>query len=200
MIYDRSSALVHDAGLGVERRGGLIGLSLRLRETLSGGRHCRERRCTTRPTLTTGTVTAGSVLPRRSSAPLAWRSRSPSRYSRARFIRCWTSVPAKGAGNRLLHRLRPRARYAGVDSSRWAVANGARRRNLRLGSSTHSTSSASMGRLISSSPPISCITSPLPVLGPASRRSSPLLGGVAFLPTFTAADEIEGDRAQLPAA
>ena len=40
----------------------------------------------------------------------------------------------EGRWQPMLHRLRPRARYAGVDSSEWAVERWGRRRNLRLGS------------------------------------------------------------------
>jgi SAM-dependent methyltransferase len=108
------------------------------------------------------------------------------------------SVLDAGAGEGrwqpLLHRLRPRARYAGVDSSAWAVARHGRRRNLRLGTLE------TLGELGLDGPFDLVIAADVlhylttPALRRALRAMVPLVGGVAFLPTFTSEDASEGDH------
>jgi SAM-dependent methyltransferase len=101
----------------------------------------------------------------------------------------------EGRWHPMLHRLRPRARYAGIDSSEWAVERWGRRRNLRLGSID------TLDRLGLDGPFDLIVVAdvlhylPTAVLRRGVVQVTQLLGGVAFLPTFTAHDEIEGDRA-----
>jgi SAM-dependent methyltransferase len=101
----------------------------------------------------------------------------------------------EGRWQPMLHRFRPRARYAGIDSSAWAVKRWGRRRNLRLGSIDN------LDRLGLDGPFDLIVVAdvmhylPAPVLRRGVVQLTQLLGGVAFLPTFTAHDEIEGDRA-----
>lgn len=114
----------------------------------------------------------------------------------ARPIRSVLDVGAgEGRWQPLLRRLRPRARYAGVDSSEWAVGRWAQRRNLRLGS-------IDMLDQLGLDAPFDLIVAsdilhylPTPLLSAGVKQIVALLGGVAFLPTFTAHDDIEGDRA-----
>ena len=114
----------------------------------------------------------------------------------ARPIRSVLDVGAgEGRWQPIVHRLRPKARYAGVDSSRWAIERWGKRRNLRLGSID------SLDQLGLDGPFDLVVASdilhylPSPVLKNGVRQIVSLLGGLAFLPTFTAQDEIEGDRA-----
>jgi len=101
----------------------------------------------------------------------------------------------EGRWQPMLHRLRPRARYAGIDSSEWAVERWGRRRNLRLGSID------TLDRLGLDDPFDLIVVAdvmhylPTAVLRRGVAQVARLLGGVAFFPTFTADDEIEGDRA-----
>lgn len=95
-----------------------------------------------------------------------------------------------------VHRLRPAARYAGVDASRWAIERWGRRRNLRLGSIDALDE-------LGLDPPFDLVIAAdilhylaLPTLRAGLAQLVPLVGGVAFLPTFTSQDEIEGDRAE----
>lgn len=114
----------------------------------------------------------------------------------ARPLRSVLDVGAgEGRWQPLLHRLRPGTRYAGVDSSEWAVGRWARRRNLRLGSidTLDQLGLAGPFDLIVASDILHYL--PTPVLRRGMQQIVALLGGVAFLPTFTAQDEIEGDRA-----
>jgi SAM-dependent methyltransferase len=113
----------------------------------------------------------------------------------ARPLRSVLDVGAgEGRWQPLLHRLRPRARYAGVDSSAWAVGRWARRRNLRLGSIDRLDELGLDGPfdLVVASDVLHYL--PTPVLRDGIDQIVALLGGVAFLPTFVAQDEIEGDR------
>jgi hypothetical protein len=95
----------------------------------------------------------------------------------------------------LLHRLRPHARYAGVDSSAWAVGKWGVRRNLRLGSIE------TLDQLGLNGPFDLVVASDiLHYLDTTTLRAGleqvvAQVGGLAFLPTFTAEDEIDGDRA-----
>jgi SAM-dependent methyltransferase len=114
----------------------------------------------------------------------------------ARPLRSVLDVGAgEGRWQPILHRLRPAARYAGVDSSSWAVARWGRRRNLRLGSIDALDQLGLDGPfdLVVASDILHYL--PMPVLRRGIGQIVDLLGGVAFLPTFTAQDEIEGDRA-----
>lgn len=101
----------------------------------------------------------------------------------------------EGRWQPLVHRMRPLARYAGVDSSEWAVTRWGRRRNLRLGSID------SLDQLGLDGPFDLVVASDIlhylatPVLRAGICQLVAQVGGVAFLPTFTAQDEIEGDRA-----
>lgn len=122
----------------------------------------------------------------------------------ARPLRSVLDVGAgEGRWQPLLHRLRPRARYAGVDGSAWATAKWGARRNLRLGSID------ALDQLGLDGPFDLVVVSdvlhylPTSVMRAGLRQVAALLGGVAFMPTFTPQDEIEGDRAhfqQRPAA
>jgi SAM-dependent methyltransferase len=114
----------------------------------------------------------------------------------ARPLRSVLDVGAgEGRWQPLIRSLRPLARYAGVDSSEWAVARWGRRRNLRLGSID------ALDRLGLDGPFDLIVASdilhyiPTPILRRGIGQITAVLGGVAFLPTFTAQDEIEGDRA-----
>ncbi len=93
----------------------------------------------------------------------------------------------------ILRRLRPRARYAGVDSSEYAVRRYGRRRNIRLGG---------FGRLgeLGLDGPFDLIVCsdvlhyvPDDELEPGLRALAGLLQGVAWIEVFTAADSITGD-------
>ena len=115
----------------------------------------------------------------------------------ARPLRSVLDVGAgEGRWQPVLHRLRPKARYAGVDSSRWAVSRWGTRRNLRLGSIDALDQLGFDSRYDLIIAADVCHYLPTPVLQRGDRQIALLLGGVAFLPTFTADDEIEGDRAQ----
>ena len=102
----------------------------------------------------------------------------------------------EGRWQPILQRLRPGTRYAGVDSSEWAVAKWGARRNLRLGSIE------SLGELGLDGPFDLVVAAdmlhylPTPVVRRGLAALVPLVGGVAFLPTFAAEDEIEGDHVE----
>jgi SAM-dependent methyltransferase len=107
------------------------------------------------------------------------------------------SVLDAGAGEGrwypVLRQLRPRVRYIGFDSSEWAVAKWGRRRNLHLGSLE------ALDQLDLDGPFDLVIAADVfhylkaPALRVSLGALVPLIGGVAFLPTFTVEDEIEGD-------
>ena len=107
------------------------------------------------------------------------------------------SVLDAGAGEGrwypLLRKLRPHVRYIGFDSSEWAVARWGRRRNIHRGSLE------TLGQLDLDGPYDLVIAADVfhylkaPALRDALTALVPLVGGVAFLPTFAAEDEIEGD-------
>jgi trans-aconitate methyltransferase len=114
----------------------------------------------------------------------------------ARPLRSVLDVGAgEGRWQPLLHRLRPRARYAGVDSSEWAVSRWGGRRNLRLGSIDALDQLGLDGPfdLVVASDILHYL--PTPVLRAGMKQVVAQLGGLAFLPAFTAQDDIEGDRA-----
>ena len=115
----------------------------------------------------------------------------------ARPLRSVLDVGAgEGRWQPLVHRLRPRARYAGVDSSAWAVGRWGRRRNLRLGAIETLDQLGLDGPfdLVVASDILHYL--PTAVLRRGVAQLVGLLGGVAFLPVFTAQDDIEGDHAQ----
>lgn len=93
----------------------------------------------------------------------------------------------------IVKRLRPRARYAGVDSSEYAVRRFGKRRGVRLG--TFGT----LGKLGLRGPFDLVVCSdvlhyvPDDELESGLRAVRRLLGGVAFLETFTAEDDVMGD-------
>jgi SAM-dependent methyltransferase len=100
-----------------------------------------------------------------------------------------------GEGNwaAVLRRLRPRARYLGVDGSDYAVRRFGRRRNIRLGTF------GELGTLDLPGPfdLILCL-GVLNYVAPDELRSGlralrGLAGGVAYLEIFTRADEATGD-------
>jgi SAM-dependent methyltransferase len=101
----------------------------------------------------------------------------------------------EGRWQPVLQRLRPGSRYAGVDSSEYAVRRYGRRRNLRLGGF------GGLGDLGLEGPydVIVCADVLHYVPDDELRRGVPalasLLGGVAYLEAFTAEDEIVGDLA-----
>ncbi len=100
-----------------------------------------------------------------------------------------------GEGNwsTVLHSLRPRARYQGVDGSEYAVRRYGRRRNIRLGTF------GSVGKLGLEGPfdLILCIGVLNYVapgeLGTGLRNLRRLAGGLVYLEVFTSADEATGD-------
>lgn len=115
----------------------------------------------------------------------------------ARPLRSVLDVGAgEGRWQPVLRRLRPTVRYAGVDGSAWAVARWGRRRNLRLGAIVALDQLGLDGPfdLIVAADMLHYL--PGSVLRRGIDQIVALLGGVAFLPTFTAQDEIEGDRAE----
>ncbi|HEX3927719.1 MAG TPA: class I SAM-dependent methyltransferase [Gemmatimonadales bacterium] len=112
--------------------------------------------------------------------------------------RAVASVLDLGAGEGrwqpVLHRLRPRARYAGVDSSEWAVNRWGARRNLRLGT---------IGELdaVGVDGPYDLVVAadvlhylPAAALRRGLAEIEARAGGVAYLPLFTSEDNIDGDR------
>jgi SAM-dependent methyltransferase len=96
-------------------------------------------------------------------------------------------------------RLRPRARYVGVDGSAYAVRRFGRRRNLRLGRF------GELGRLGLRGPFDLIVCSgalyyiPEKELAPGLRAIAGLLGGAAFLEVFTGRDDLVGDTLPIQA-
>jgi SAM-dependent methyltransferase len=99
----------------------------------------------------------------------------------------------EGAWGMVLRRLRPRARYVGVDPSRYAVGRYGRRRGLHLGGLDD------LDRLGLQGPfdLIVCVDVIAYVEAAELRRGlktmSSMLGGVALIEVFTSADHFEGD-------
>jgi 2-polyprenyl-3-methyl-5-hydroxy-6-metoxy-1,4-benzoquinol methylase len=100
----------------------------------------------------------------------------------------------EGRWQPVIHRLRPRARYAGVDSSEWAVRQWGRRRNLRLGAIEHLDVMGLDGPfdLVVAADILHYLE--MPVLRRAAAQLEPLIGGVAYMPLFTARDASDGDH------
>jgi SAM-dependent methyltransferase len=141
-------------------------------------------------------------------------SRRPKIYDRAYFDRWYrnprTRIHRRGALERpvatvldvgcgegpwqpVLRRLRPRVRYAGVDSSEFAVRRWGRRRGLRLGSFG---ALAALGfevpfDLIVCSDVLHYV--PTAELRPGLAELRRLLGGLAWIEVFTSSDSITGD-------
>jgi SAM-dependent methyltransferase len=98
----------------------------------------------------------------------------------------------EGEWRGLLRRIRPRARYVGVDPSEYAVRRFGRRRNLRLGSIEQ------LGALRLGGPfDLVVCAGVLNYLRPDALERGlaslqPLVGGVAFLEIFAREDEVEG--------
>lgn len=99
----------------------------------------------------------------------------------------------EGAWQPILERLRPRARYVGVDPSEYAVRRFGRARNLRRGGFGELGSLELRGPfdLIVCSDVLHYV--PDAELAPGLAALASLLGGVAFLEAFTSADSIVGD-------
>jgi len=97
----------------------------------------------------------------------------------------------------ILARLRPRAAYAGVDSSPYAVQRFGRRRNIRLGSFGCLREVGLEGPydLIVCSDVLHYV--PDHELSPGLETIAELLGGVAFIEAFTGADSIIGDMREI---
>lgn len=113
----------------------------------------------------------------------------------ARPLRSVLDIGAgEGRWQPVLSRLRPGVRYAGVDSSEWAVARWGRRRNLRLGAIDRLEELGLEGPcdLLVAADVLHYL--PTPTLRRALPRLHALTGGVAFLPTFAAGDASEGDH------
>ncbi len=103
----------------------------------------------------------------------------------------------EGAWQPILARLRPRARYLGVDSSTFAVRRWGRRRNLRLGSF------GDLGALDLGGPFDLVVCSdvlhyvPDRELGAGLAALREQMDGVAWIELFTGADAITGDFREL---
>lgn len=113
----------------------------------------------------------------------------------ARPLRSVLDVGAgEGRWQPILHRLRPRARYAGVDSSEWAISRWGRQRNLRLGSIESLDALGLDGPfdLVVVADVLHYLTAP--VLRRAVAQVAPLIAGVAYMPTFTRHDGSDGDH------
>jgi len=99
----------------------------------------------------------------------------------------------EGGWQPLLMAIRPRIRYAGVDSSAYAVRRFGRERNLR------EAKFGELGTLGLDGPFDLIVCSdvlhyvPSRELRPGLESLADLLGGVAFIEVFTGADRIEGD-------
>lgn len=99
----------------------------------------------------------------------------------------------EGAWQPIFAKLRPRARYLGVDSSEFAVRRWGRRRNLRLGTFGRLEALDLGGPfdLIVCSDVLHYVPGSELAGGLAAMRA--LLGGLAWIEVFTSADSITGD-------
>lgn len=117
-------------------------------------------------------------------------------YFLRRNVRTVLDVGAgEGAWRAELRRLRPGVRYQGIDPSEYAVRRYGRRRNIMLGSFAD-LPALPLGNgydLIVCADVLQYI--PDDVLARGVRRIARLLGGVAFLESYTSGDEMEGDLA-----
>jgi SAM-dependent methyltransferase len=119
-------------------------------------------------------------------------------YVLARPIRTVLDVGCGEAPWRaILKRMRPRIEYTGFDSSEYAVARYGRRRNIRHASLGELGFVGLRGAydLVVCADVLHYVRSPELRTGLAAL--APHVGGVAFIETFTNADTIEGDHAEL---
>jgi SAM-dependent methyltransferase len=130
------------------------------------------------------------MLPRRVQLAVA-----AAEYLLERPIRSVLDVGCgEGRWRPLLLRVCPRVRYIGVDSSEYVVGRYGRRRNIRLGHF------GSLGRMRLGGPfdLIVCADVlhyiPLPEARLGLKAIARLLGGMAFMELFTAADDTLGDN------
>jgi SAM-dependent methyltransferase len=95
----------------------------------------------------------------------------------------------------VLKRLRPNARYVGVDSSEYVVERFGEERNIRHGSLTSLGTLKSLRKsdLIVCADVLQYVDTPEVERGLRAIRK--LLGGVAYIETFTTNDAMEGDDA-----
>lgn len=102
----------------------------------------------------------------------------------------------EGRWQPLLQQLRPGSRYAGVEPSAWAVSRWGSRRNLRLGDLNSLDTLGLDGPfdLVVCADVLHYL--PTPALRRAVHQLAPLVGGAAYLPTFAAEDDIDGDRVE----
>ena len=102
----------------------------------------------------------------------------------------------EGRWQPLLQQLRPGSRYAGVEPSSYAVQRWGARRNLRQGDLESLPTLGLDGPfdLVVCADVLHYL--PTPVLRRALEALVPLVGGVAYLPVFTAEDHIAGDRVE----
>ena len=119
---------------------------------------------------------------------------SVAEYFLGRKLRSVLDVGAgEGVWRREIGRMRPGIRYLGVDPSPYAVARYGRRRNIRLGS-FEELPSLQLGHghdLIVCADMLQYV--PDAALRRGIRHLASILGGVAFLEAYTAADDMEGD-------
>ena len=94
----------------------------------------------------------------------------------------------------VLKRLRPKARYVGVDSSEYVVERFGDERNIRLGSlgALNAVRSLRKSDLVVCADVLQYIETRDVERGLRAIRK--LLGGVAYIEAFTTEDEMEGDR------
>lgn len=101
----------------------------------------------------------------------------------------------EGRWQPVLQRIRPGSRYAGVDSSPYAVERFGRRRNIRLGTFGSLTEAGVAGHydLVVCADVLHYV--PTPELGRGLAELRQLVGGMAYLELYTSDDAIVGDRA-----
>ncbi len=98
-----------------------------------------------------------------------------------------------------LLRLRPAIRYEGVDPSEYVVSRFGHSRNIRMGSVDHLDQTGLRGKfdIVICADVLHFLTGREVKSG--LEQMGRLLGGVAYLPTFTSADAVEGDTSALRA-
>jgi 2-polyprenyl-3-methyl-5-hydroxy-6-metoxy-1,4-benzoquinol methylase len=100
----------------------------------------------------------------------------------------------EGRWQPLLSKARPKARYAGVEPSEWAVSHWGRRRNLRQGSLENLDQLGLDGPfdLVICADVLHYL--PNPLLSRGLQQIALVTGTLAFCPTFTVEDHIAGDH------
>ncbi|MEP6729469.1 MAG: class I SAM-dependent methyltransferase [bacterium] len=115
-------------------------------------------------------------------------------YFLRRKVRSVLDIGAgEGAWGTEVRRLRPGVRYVGIDPSEYAIKRYGKRRNIRLGS-FEDLPHMSLGArfdLIVCADVIQYV--PQPALRRGMSHIAKLLGGLAFLESYTTGDEMEGD-------